>query len=202
MSEPHSLYAAAQKLATATGISWSELQVTYRALQEAPRGKMIWLPKSVGRNVYYAHPWYIWRLLGAHFSCTDAESARDTIEWMKELTRDGKKYDLDEKPAANIPLPIEKEFEKYLTDVEQAKKLKDVEIQTDTHRIIFNFNTKDQNTIWSPALDVEDLPPAPLVVKRPVISGDVFRDLAKNIRWRSDAYGAPTLKKVQQGSVD
>jgi|ERR1700674_3714630 len=198
MLEHHSLYAAAKVLAGILGVPWTELQATYRALQGETRAKICWLPKSAGRNVYYAHPSYIDRLLVAHVSSTNANSARDTVEWMVQLSLNGKKHDLAEKPAANIPSPIEKVFHRYLVDAKEAAKLETVEIHPDAHRIIFNVG---RSYTWLPEPDANDLPLAPVITKRPVISGDVFRALAEKISWGFDAFGGPTLKKVQQGAV-
>jgi hypothetical protein len=196
---PDSLHAAAKVLATALDIPWTELQRTYRGLQEAPRGHDVWLPKSLGRNIYYADPNFITRLLVAHLCAPqDVEEARSTLQWMTVLTRGGRAYG-DDKPAANIKYPIEREFARYLTEPKEADKLVEVQIHPDNHLIIFSNASKSVK--WLPASDAENLPPkgAARIRKQTVISGDVFRDLAANIEWVG---AGPAFKKVQQGGVD
>jgi hypothetical protein len=193
MYEPHSLYVAAKDfLAPAAGIPWAELQKTYRALQDAPRGKSPWLPKSVGRRVWCAHPNFIHRLLVAHVASNNSQSPGDTLDWMQSLTLRGKAFDLQHRPAANVPAPIATELNKYLVDAAEAQKLRTIEVHPADQSIIFNVGNR--SFIWLPASDAEKSP-APPVINNPEISGRVFLDIAKQVRWGFGPNGEAKLMK-------
>jgi hypothetical protein len=187
MSKPHSLYAAAKELAIAADIPWTELKATYRALQEGPRGKKPWLPKNLGRKGPYAQPHYIARLLVAHCCSTGAETAREAIKWVRQLTPEGHKFQLNKKPTRNIVPPIENEFSRYLVAPNEAARLESVELHPDAYRIVFNTNAS--TVAWLSPKDTNDLPPAPEVVPRAatrtLITGQAFHHLSATVKWDS-----------------
>lgn len=204
MSKPDSLLTAAKRLAGIAGMSWSEVQPYYRALQEGDGSEGSgWLPKSLGRNIWAAHPHYITRLLIALAGADHFSKACETIEWARELTPDGRPRHLTEEPASGVPLIIEWHLSPFLVDPTAARELVNVEVRPDEGRII--FNTKSQGAIvfarpHRPKSDADRVPrPFQGIHRRGVIEGSVFVDLALRINWRTS--DQPPLEKVQQGEV-
>lgn len=189
MNEPDSLLNAARKVAEIAGFPWATVQAYYKALQE-PAGKdhLIWLPKSVGRNIWSAHPNFITRMLIALAATTNPAEASDAVRWAQELTPEGRKRYLTEEPAANIPVLIESAFFKYLVDEKAAAELANVEVHPDSKTIIFNMKT-GQSVIYRPHYKIgegRDEPAKPFVgiQRRGIIDGLVFVFLSKSIKWR------------------
>lgn len=184
MSKPDSLLAAARRLADATGLAWHEVQPFYRTLQE-PGGSMNtpWLPKSVGRNIWAAHPNFLARLMfalaGAH-SVADAHGAVETAHLM---TPGGRQKYLDEKDAADVLSPLEREFYRYLTDYDAAATLEEVEFKLDRGEVVF---VGPETKVFSVPVETdEDETKYPrLLYKRGVIRGTVFRRMAHQTKWR------------------
>lgn len=204
MNNPDSLLNAARKVAEITGRPWSAVQPYYKALQGADNdSRDAWLPKSLGRNIWYAHPNYITRLLLALAATTNPAEATATMCWAQELTPSGRKRHLTEEPAANVPIVIESVFFKYLVDAEAAAELLNVEVHPDSKTIIFNLKNGEP-VIYRPCYKIgegKDEPARPFVgiQHRGVIDGLVFVFLAKSINWRRSDQ-AP-LEKVSQGEV-
>ena len=189
MPSPDTLLAAAQKLAQIAGLPWAHVQPVYRSLQQ-PGGSMEtpWLPKSSGRAVWVAHPNYITRLLIALACGGGASQAHEAIEWAIHTTPGGRAFRLDEKPAANIIPPIEREFFGYLVDHAQAADLLNVEFRQDENRIVFNTKSKGEvifaRHFASGETAGDEAQPFRGIFTRGVIHGAVFVMIANTIAWR------------------
>ena len=182
-----SLLAAAKRLAEIAGLQWSEVHPYYRTLQAEPSGEG-WLPKSQGRNIWAAHPHFITRLLVALAGATRPAEASQVVEWVQRLTLNGREILNDEEPAANSVSPIEEEFSSYLTNPQKAAELQRVEVQPDTHSIVFTRKTGEQVIFSINRGYREGAGDEPRkfrgIYSRGVIDGLVFVYLAKTVNWR------------------
>lgn len=189
MREPDSLLHAAKQVAQIAGLPWSAVQPFYRSLQEPARVEgTAWLPKSVGRNIWYAHPNYVTRLLIALAGVDDPARAHEPVEWATETTPDGRKMYLSEKEAAGITPPIEHEFGRFLLNDAVAGTLDNVEVRPDLRSIVFNMKSHEPLVYRKyyayregPTLEPQRFKG---IHKRGVIEGLVLNYLAKTINWR------------------
>lgn len=200
MHNADSLLAAAKRVAEKSGLEWSYVQRFYRALQGAPNKGDGWLPRSLGRNIWAAHPNYVSRLLVALAAADDPSDSIAAVKWAQGLTPNGRDFYLTERPAANVICPFEYQMSAFLTDASKAGDLVSVEFQRDRDTAIFNLRD-GQALVFSshPEADPQTERPATLVQKRGLISGDLFRALCEEVSWRQDR-DAP-LTKVAQGEV-
>lgn len=191
--KPDTLLTAAKFLAMAAGKEWSDVQPYYRALQTPPHidaeGRLVnsWLPKSSGRAIWYAHPNFISRLLIALVGTTIPTGAVEAVEWTRALTENGRRMRLDEKPAANVVPPIEREFYRYLADPTAADDLVDVEFYPDRRQIVFNTKTEGRRVFRPSSSYDEYVAPSGGVQRifhRAVVDGEVFREIARGVKWR------------------
>ncbi|WP_122519193.1 hypothetical protein [Pannonibacter phragmitetus] len=207
MNAPDSLLSAARKLADAIGRPWSAVQPYYKALQEPDLDqRTAWLPKSLGRSIWYAHPNYITRLLIALGGTTNPAEAHATLHWAQELTPGGRERYMTERPAADIPLLIELEFSKYLVDAEAASKLLSIEIHPDRKAIVFNQRDGKPTIFCLPggADEIEGGAALPFIgiQYRGVIDGRVLVTLANTVKWRRPSqppYGSSREVDVFEG---
>lgn len=186
---PDSLLKAARCLASIAGLPWSETLARYRALQEATQNDPVaWLPKSSGRNVWYAHPNFMTRLMVGLAAADHASGAREAVSWVFATTPNGREHDLTEKPAAGLPYPIEREFFKYLTDEAAAESLDRVEFQPDTGSVIFHLYGFDPVIYSHPVAYRESAAEQTKLFRgiysRGVIVGIVFVYIARTVVWR------------------
>ncbi len=177
-----SVLTAAHKTAESLGLSWAAVQPYYKALQESSgNDRSGWLPKSVGRSIWFAHPNFVTRLLVAVAATTNPADAPKVMGWVKELVPQG--YE-GARPEISI---IESEFHKYLVNHKAAEKLSNVEIHPDTKTVAFNL--KDGEAVIYRPFDSEQITTtsgAMNLHRRGIIDGRAFELLAKSVNWRRD----------------
>jgi hypothetical protein len=204
MKNTDSLLTAAKKAAEGAGLPWAALQPYYKNLQEGDGSPdSAWLPKSLGRNIWYAHQNYISRLLIGFAASSNPLDACASVKWTVNITPNGRPFAYQETEHSDRLSAIEGELFKFLSDVETAENLLDIEVHADTQQIFINTKSGGRVVFRRPgeagaagggASRTEDG-----IYRRGVIKGAVFVHLAKTVVWRRDDE-AP-LSKVEQGQV-
>lgn len=194
MSKPDSLFAAAKKVAEIADLEWPEVHKVYRALQQEPD---TFLPKSSGRNVWYASPNFITRLLIALAAARHPDEARKVVSWVRTLKPRG----IPHAQAETDLSALEQELFPYLVDAEKAADLESVEVHSDTRRVVVNTRSKGATFFYTdPAASVDAPAPVSFIYARGVIVGEVFQKIAQNISWR--LIDGPPFTKGGEGDVD
>ena len=174
---PHSLLDASKLLADIANIDWATAHRFYRNLQADPDP---WLPKSLGRNIWHAHPHYIARLLIALSMSESPEGATAAVNAVLELTPGGRGRYLTETDQSLVEMALTQ----FLIHADQADNVERVEFDPVevTVAIVFKNGTV---TAFS----------------RPEASaGPVLSALARAINWRR--YCDAPLDKVVDGLVN
>lgn len=187
--KPDSLLTAAKKVAEHSGLPWSHVQKAYADLQVEPTymsgeqvGPSNWLPKSVGRNIWAAHPHFVSRLLVALAAASDPSQSREAVQWTRDLTPDGRPLGITEGDHAGVVNPFEAALTRYLIDPAKAETLAYVEFVSDWRRVLIR-DCNDREEVWASA---EPAYPEnnPLIRFRGVIAGNLFLKLSQTVRWR------------------
>jgi hypothetical protein len=198
MKNTDSLLTAAKKVADGAGLPWAALQPYYKNLQDGDGSPdSAWLPKSLGRNIWYAHQNYISRLLIGFAASSNPLDASASVKWTVNVTPNGRPYAYGEMEHAGRISAVEGELFKYLSDLQCAEDLVDIEVHADTQRIFINTRSGGQVVFSRP--NNEAAPMNVGVYRRGVIKGAVFVHLAKSVVWRS--HDQAPLSKVEQGLV-
>ncbi|WP_273699644.1 hypothetical protein [Paracoccus sphaerophysae] len=134
MQKPDSVLDAAKKAADALGLPWADVQPLYRQMQA---GDDPWLPKSVGRKIFTAHPHYIARLLIALGFRSLTPDAANRIA--RGLAVEGRGMSLLDWPAANVTGCVEGAFARLLTSPEAAEAVAAVEFDPAEKRILIRY---------------------------------------------------------------
>jgi hypothetical protein len=169
MNKMDSVLTAARAFADASRKPWAEIQPYYRALQQDRVDGEAWIPKSVGRTIWFAHPNFITRLMIAFASTNDPARSDDVLKAAQYLACD----------AHNQPGSIEKALYPFLID--PNSDLHSVEFHQDAGRIIIN-TARDGSILFARALPAQFR----RVITRTILDGEVFRDLARNVVWRTE----------------
>ncbi|MHC2108351.1 hypothetical protein [Methylobacterium sp. CM6246] len=190
MPEPMSLLAAAKAVAEIAELPWTQVLAYYRALQEPTGdGTVAWLPKSVGRSVWMAHPHFITPLLIALATAGHPERSNQAVDWVYRLTPNGRPRNLDELPAAGIEAPVLREFVRYLTDPAEARKLSFIRFEPSDLRVQF-VPSKGEPATYRFHVSL-DKAPGNMRPRVPGISPDgriaayVMAQIAQTIVWRT-----------------
>lgn len=194
---PDSLLTASKKLAEVSGLPWAHVQKYYRALQGTDGLDNAWLPKSAGRNIWFAHPNYICRLIIALAASASPDEAIPSVDWVMKLAPLGSGA-RGLHPAAGIPSPIESLLFAFLVDPAKAATLHHIEFIPESRmlaiRYVDGFGTDD---LWKLPDGGEVLQfPQTLIRSRGIVDGDLFVALAKSINWRRHD-NAPLTKGVE-----
>ena len=195
-----SVIEAARKTALALDLPWSEVQPIYRALQAEDGAGGSWLPKSVGRTIFTAHPGYIARLLIALGFRAGGLAPSEANCLARGLTLEGRPMSITDWPAAGVVGPVEAILSRLLTTPEASETVeavcfdaaaKTITIRhTDGHKL--HLSPTDEG-MWSPGWDMHrDAILAVLAqdTARPlsgigVIDGSVFSKVARTVAWRT-----------------
>lgn len=190
MPEPLSLLAAAKKVAEFAELEWAHVQPYYRALQEPDgEGREVLLPKSIGRNIWAAHPHFITPLLIALATAGHPARSNAAVSWVYRLTPNGRRMNLDELPAGNVEPPVLREFVRYLTNPEAARQLRHIRFEPSELRVLFTTISGEPKIFrFHISLDKAPgnmRPRAPGISTEGRIEGHVIARIAENIAWRS-----------------
>lgn len=191
---PHSLLEAAKITAKAIDLEWSIVHRYYRDLQGDPKqDEGPWLPKSLGRNVWAAHPHYIARLLIALGSAATPTEAAQSVTTINRMTPGGRKRHLAETDVYFV----EKAISDLLLDPEKLLTLDHIEFDP-TYRsvkIVFqdgsfeSFVEAGTSPNWQRGLYWVG-----------VIRASVLKDIAAEVRWRT--FAESPINKAVDGNVD
>ena len=199
MSPSTSLLAGAKLVAEAAKLEWAEVHKFYRDLQTEPsfvRGEQVgpdqWLPKSLGRNIWPAHPHFIARLLIALAASGEASGAREAVQWAAGLTRGGRETGFPSEQS-----PLELALARLLTDKAESATVEAVEFRMDVREVVIIRRRSGQTVTFSDTAG----PTAPRGINwRGIIPSSVFQALNNTISWLSP--GDPPLEKVPDDTVD
>jgi hypothetical protein len=196
---PDSILEAARKLARALQVPWPDLQKTYRKLQEQDPGNFLtWIPKSEGRQIWYAHPNFITRLIVAHAMSGDKISCSDAVLITHGLTADGVDFQPGY-PAANHEAPLEEIFASYLCHPDRAAKLKRIELSSFDKTVAFVEDERTVECLRKPCRGIEredasefgkalksvlDGDTFERLSKIAIIDGSVIQELSEQVSWR------------------
>lgn len=191
---PHSLLDAAKITARAAYVEWATAHRYYRDLQGDPdRDPVVWLPKSLGRNIWAAHPHYIARLLIALGSASIPSDAAKSVTAIAAMTPDGRKRHIVEDDVYFV----ERAITSLLVDPEKLAKLDRIEFDPADGevQIIYQDETVDRfaqpgaTRNWQRGF-----------YWRGVIRATVLSTIASEVRWRT--YAESPINKVEDGGVD
>lgn len=175
-SKPDSLLSGVRKLAEFADLPWPQVQRHYRLLQEEPADGA-WLPKSVGRQIWYASPPLIARVLIA-LADPDPERAPDTVAWARALSRVGQ-------GAAAGPFDFELRLADLLSQPSAAERIRAVEIYLFARQARISFTDGSDDEIWCSQGDAGE---QPLIGPMGgAISGELLRRVRDGVSWRLDA---------------
>lgn len=199
---PDLVLEAAKKTAAALEMPWAEIQPFYRSLQSDDEGGCAFLPKSVGRKIFTAHPNYIMRLLVAVGFSGAKISSHDANYITFGLSPQGGVMPTTAWPAAGVAGPLEVLFAQALTDPDQAQSVDCIVFDPAEKRITFRFCNgkiinylpassglwRDDDTIFRSnvlaALRLNTKSRVSHVVK---ISGEALAEIARSVNWRTSA---------------
>lgn len=191
---PHSLLDAVKLTASAAGIDWATAHRYYRDLQGASRSEaeVYWLPKSLGRNIWHAHPNYLARFLVAIGMTEDPTLACAIVTAAFQFTPGGRERYMVEP----IEHPVEYCLAGLLSDPAAADAVERVEFDPVELRVDVRFRDGTVKTFASPGSANETTLNA-VIYRRGVVPGTVFSALSRTINWRVDS-----PLKVPEGEVD
>ena len=109
---PESLLSAAKKVAELSSLGWADVNRVYRELQDGDRAPALppsapatGLPKSTGRNVWFAHPNFVARLLIGLAGRAAGLNPRKTVQQFHDAKADDQELYLEEVLAALLRNP-------------------------------------------------------------------------------------------------
>lgn len=192
---PHSLLDAAKLTAHCAGLDWAIAHRYYRGLQGAGRSdaEVYWLPKSLGRNIWHAHPNYLARLLIAIGMTDEPELACAIVTFVAEFTPDGRERWL----AEQIENHVEHALAKLLYNPIEADSVDRVEFDPVELSVDVRYRDGRTSHFRRPGTKGHTELNA-TIYRRGIIPGAVFSGLSRSVHWRIDA----PLAKVPDGTVD
>ena len=199
--KPDSLLNAAKKMATAFEMPWPSMQKTYRALQEKDEFLTSWLPKSQGRQIWFAHPNFAVRLLLAVGFSGGKVNAHQANYLGYALTENGRKLHLNERPSLEGTefLSI---LAAHLVDPAKAAAIHEIEFDSGNKTVSVRYcNEPDQ--VFQPsgshefgldddlfengiaaAMDADTSSP---INSKLSISGKAIQEIAATVNWRDQS---------------
>lgn len=192
---PHSLLDAAKVVAQLAGLEWSTAHRYYRDLQGASRSEaeVYWLPKSMGRNIWHAHPNFLARFLAAIGMTEDPTLACAIVSSTWQFTPEGR----ERYSCEAIEYPVEHFLAGLLGDPVLADAVERVEFDPVQLHVVARFRSGETKTFAAPG-SAGTTQVNGVIYRLGVIPGTVFSGLARTINWRIDS----PLKKVPQGQID
>lgn len=191
---PHSLLDAAKVVAQLAGLEWSTAHRYYRDLQGASRSEaeVYWLPKSMGRNIWHAHPNFLARFLTAIGMTEDPTLACAIVSTTWQFTPEGR----ERYSCESIEYPVEHFLAGLLADPVLADAVERVEFDPVQLHVVARFRSGGTKT-FAAAGSAGTTQVNGVIYRLGVIPGSVFSALARTINWRIDS-----PLKVPQGEVD
>lgn len=191
---PHSLLDAAKITAKALGLEWSVVHRYYRELQgptNMDNGN--WLPKSLGRNIWSAHPHFIARLIIALGSSSTPAEAFTNVTAISTMTPDGRQRSVTEWDTYFV----ERLIAKYLIEPSRLSSLDRIEFDPADNEVVFHSKDGSSERFEAPG-SVRNWQRG--FYWRGVITATVLETIAAEVRWRT--YDTPPFGKVRNGEVD
>ena len=191
----HSLLDAVKLAASAAGLEWATAHRYYRDLQGGARSEAedYWLPKSMGRNIWHAHPNYLSRFLVAIGMADDPNLACAVVSKVALFTPEGR----DRYSVETTENHVERALATLLGDPAAADAVERVEFDPVEMVVELRYRDGSRKLFAAPG-SANQVALNGTIYRRGVIPGDVFATLSRTVNWRVDS----PLAKVPQGTVD